>query len=159
METYSQIIVFLLSIIGILFGIALSRLAPEEMSSGKKYFLLLKRVLFAMIFAVVVFFAFKEKSFYLLSFFALFSCALFIFEFKYSYFKKDTSLRNDLKDDLKEDLKVRPLKYIGCIYYLLLFSPYFLIQNNSFRLLLASLIFLYGFPLGTLLVSSNYANK
>ncbi|MEW5896910.1 MAG: hypothetical protein AB1668_04415 [Nanoarchaeota archaeon] len=161
METYSQVLVFLLSFGGTFFGVALSRIAPEEIAPGKKYFLLLKRILFMLIFVVVIFFAFKDKSYYMLSFFALFSGALFVFEWKYSSYKENMNLKDaditlrdeivNLKDDLKEDLKLKPLKYLSCVYYLLLFSPYFLIQNDSFKLLLASLVFLYGFPLGTLL--------
>lgn len=125
----NEILMLLFSLTGIIFGLSLTYIAPEELAAGKKYFILSKRVLFVMISLVIIYYLSAGKQVqYLLLFTALLS-SLFIFDFK-------TKRRG----------------YYG-FHYLFFVLPYFLNENTAFHLILASLIFLYGLPVGSLLRS------
>lgn len=128
-ELLNNILMLLFSLAGIIFGLALTYIAPEELAAGKKYFILSKRLLFVMISLVIIYYlSVGAQVQYLLLFTALLSSA-FIFDFK-------TKRRG----------------HYG-FHYLFFVLPYFLIMDQTFHLILASLIFLYGLPVGSLLRS------
>lgn len=130
MELTTELLLPLFSLTGLLVGIALSFIAPEELTSGKKYFILLKQSLFVIISGIIIFSFLQSRQFYLPLLFTLSAAALFFFDLK---------------------LKKKKYRRYYSLHYFLFLLPYFLNHNLSFRLILVSLIFLYGFPLGTLL--------
>lgn len=123
---FNEVIFFLLSLSGIALGIALSHIAQEEIVSGKKYFHFFRRFCFVLIFAVVFGYFFHNKYFLALGLVSVLFIGLFILDFKVKH------------------------KLFLLAPYLLSWT-YFLHSSASFHLLLASLIFLYGFPAGTLM--------
>ncbi|MEK6969152.1 MAG: hypothetical protein AABW48_01865 [Nanoarchaeota archaeon] len=130
MEPFNELLLPLVSLTGLLFGIILSFIAPEELTSGKKYFMLFKQSLFVIISGIIIFSFLQSRQFYLVLLFALSAAALFFLDLK---------------------LKKKKYRRYYVLHYFLFLLPYFLNHNVSFRLILISLIFLYGFPLGTLL--------
>lgn len=130
MEPLNELLLPLFSLTGLLVGIALSFIAPEELTSGKKYFILFKQSLFVIISGIIIFSFLQSRQFYLLLLFILSAATLFFFDLK---------------------LKKKKYRRYYSLHYFLFLLPYFLNHNLSFRLILVSLIFLYGFPLGTLL--------
>lgn len=110
----------LISLTGIVFGIILAKISPEEMLPGEKYFILIKRVLF--ILTSVVIFYFTELIFAIP--FVILAVVLFVL-----------------------DLKLK-IKWLEIGNYIIFIVPYFFHFRPE---LLASLIFLYGLPAGTLL--------
>ncbi len=130
MEPINELLLPLFSLTGLLLGIILSFIAPEELVSGKKYFILFKQSLFVIISGIILFSFLQSQQFYLLLFFTLSAAALFFFDLK---------------------LKNKKYRRYYCLHYFIFLLPYFLNHNLSFRLILVSLIFLYGFPVGTLL--------
>jgi hypothetical protein len=125
MSLFSQLAVLVLALAGILCGIALSYIAPEELSVGKKYFIWLKRVLWVILLGIMSYNLFLAKENILLGIDAVLFIGLLILEF------------------LKEN------KYFYILNYALLIATYFSLPSN--QLLFTSVIFLYGFPSGTLL--------
>lgn len=123
---FNDIIFFLLSLSGIAFGIALSYIAQEEISSGMKYFHFFRRCCFVLIFTVIAIYFFQDKYFLALILISVLFIGLFII-----------------------DLKIKHKLVLLAPY--LLSSAYFLHSSTSFHLFLASLIFLYGLPVGTLM--------
>ena len=118
------------SLTGIIFGLLLAKIAPEEMEDGKKYFIFIKRLLFIIILVVVSYYFIVVGMMIYFSLFLLLMIILFILELK---------LKN---------------KKLEISNYIIFIAPYFLINQRSFHLTLASLIFLYGLPLGSLLKSA-----
>jgi hypothetical protein len=127
MNLLNQILVLLFSLTGILFGLILSLIAPEELRVGKKYFLLFKRIIFVLIFFLVNYYLYLEKNYYVLVPFTILAIVLFIIE-------------------LKQKKSIYEL-----LNYIIFVVPYFFVTENTFHLLLAVLIFLYGLTAGTLL--------
>lgn len=125
MSLFSQMVILVLSLAGILCGIALSYIAPEELSPGKKYFLSLKWLLWIgfIILSGYLFYA-RMEYFYLV---------LMVIGFLFIYILELTSLAS----------------YTIFLEYLMLIGIYFLLSGQE--LLLGSIIFLYGLPTGTLL--------
>ena len=103
----------IISFIGLLIGILLAKLSPEELKPGKKYFILLKKII---LIAIVISIIYYSK----LSLFGLFIGAFIGYFFKKEYF------------------------YFGLALVVSL-------QLTKFNILLASLIFIYSLPYGTLL--------
>ena len=122
-----SIIIFTISLLGVLLGLALSYIAPEELDEGKKYLLWLKKGLFIIIFLVVNYYFFMNDKLTLLIIFNVLAVILFVIE--WNRFKISLEISN----------------------YIFLAIAYFLHTEQNFNLILASLIFLYGFPLGSLL--------
>lgn len=116
------------SLSGIIFGMILSLISPEEMLPGKRYFILLRRTLFAAISLSIVLSLFG--NIFLSLFFLIIFTILFLSESRFNN------------------------KSFYVIHYILFIIPYFLISEQN-RSILASLIFLYGFPAGTLLRIKN----
>lgn len=110
----------LISLTGLLFGYILTYIAPEELKPGKKYFIWMKRVIFVVIVALV---AYQLLSQWLWGIsFLIIGILLFVINLK------------------KYNL------FLEIFNYLLFIIPYFFIDE---KLILASLIFLYGLPAGT----------
>ena len=120
----NEVLAILFSLTGIIFGMVLSVISPEEMLVGKKYFLLLKRTFFVLI-SLFVLYNFYTKI-YLLVLFLILSIILFVLDIKFEN------------------------KYFQVLHYILFLTPYFFIIDEN-KLVLVSLVFLYGFPSGTLL--------
>lgn len=128
MGLINEILMLLFSLIGIFVGIALTFIAPEELKTGNKYFIIFRRSLFILISLLIGFYFFQAQQFLYLSLFVLLAGILFFLDFK---------LKNNWN-------------YVS--HYLLFLMSYFLNQNINFHLILVSLIFLYGLPTGTLLM-------
>ena len=120
-----EIFLPLFSLTGILFGLILSFIAPEELTPGKKYFILLRRSLFVLA-TLLILFTFRNNLYLVLIFLAL-SAAL-----------------------LALDMKVKNI-FVSFLPYVLYLPAFFLLLEPHFRMVLVILVFLYGFPLGTLL--------
>ncbi|MBT4804748.1 hypothetical protein HON71_01105 [Candidatus Woesearchaeota archaeon] len=127
MNLLNQVLVLLFSLTGTIFGLILALIAPEELKAGKKYFILLKRTIFAIIFFLVNYYLYLAKNYYLLIPFTILAIVLFIIEF----------------------VQKKPIYEL--FNYLIFVIPYFFVMDNQFHLLLAGLIFIYGLPTGTLL--------
>jgi hypothetical protein len=128
MNTLTQIFILLISLLGFLFGIILSLIAPEELKPGKKYFFLLKHTLFLIILVNIIYFFIKQQEYLALIILTIIYLTFIIIQFK---------PRNN---------------YWEIPNYLIFLVPYFLLnQNPTFQLLQTTLIFLYGFPAGTIL--------
>ena len=80
MNLLNQILALLFSLTGILFGIMLSLIAPEELRVGKKYFVLFKRIIFVTIFILANYYLYLEKNYYVLIPFTVLAIILFIIE-------------------------------------------------------------------------------
>lgn len=115
----------LIALTGILFGLVLTWIAPEELKPGRKYFLLANKVLFWGIVFTVLFFSFKTNLILLITIFII-AAALFVIKLK-----KNSQL-------------------LEIPTYLIFIAPYFIIAEQTFQLILASLLFLYGLLVGTL---------
>lgn len=110
----------LVSFLGLFMGMALAFIAPEELKAGRKNFVLFTRIIFAVILAL------------LLLYFNIHW--LFVFLFVVGYFALDYNYRIDER-------------YV----YALMAAVFILSAGNTTLLILeASLIFMYGFPAGTL---------
>lgn len=125
MTLLTQTLIILSSLTGFLFGMILSLIAPEELKPGKKYFLLIKRILFFLLFFTINFFFYQSNQYIYLVIFTIFALNLFVIE-----------LRNKSI-------------YYEAFNYAIFIIPYFL-TSSSFHILLPSLLFLYGLPAGTL---------
>lgn len=108
---------------GILFGVVLAYIAPEEVNPGKKYLLWLKRIMLLLIASSLVYnYILMSKLIYLV----LSSLILinFVLELKFKN------------------------KWLELCHYLMFIVSYVSLPSS----LLATLIFLYGLPTGTILV-------
>ncbi len=128
------ILPLLLSLTGLLGGIALSFIAPEEMKPGWKYFQIAKLSLFIVLAGVISYSLWSIQNFVGLGIFGAIAIIIFILNFK-----------------LKS-------AWMEIINYLLFITPYFF-QSDQFQIITASLLFLYGLPAGTLLWKMNYETK
>ncbi len=133
-----EILVLLISLAGIIFGLVLSYLAPEEFSSGKRYFLFLKRVLLGIILIFVNYTFLTSSNYLIMSIFTVFMVGLFVLEM--NWFKISLA---------KSQQIVEISNYLIFIFF------YFFLAEQQSQLVLASLIFLYGLPAGTLLRKIN----
>ncbi|HIG93457.1 TPA: hypothetical protein HA234_04640 [Candidatus Woesearchaeota archaeon] len=117
----------ILAFSGILLGLVLSHLASEELVPGRHYLLLAKRTLFILAILSVSYFLYPIKDFWFILLLIFISGLLLALTIRYHQLW----------------LEIPP--------YLLLVSIYLLYPDATVRLLLASLLFLYGLPLGALL--------
>jgi hypothetical protein len=122
-----MIYLILLTLVGILCGFLLALIAPEELKPGRKYFHVLKGGLFFSIVSIGTYALIPQYSLLVLIpviFFVLF------------YFFKEYKLKNN---------------WLDLAYYPIFIIPMFLTTNLTLQILIATAVFLYGFPLGTLL--------
>jgi len=116
----------LLTLVGLLCGFLLALIAPEELVPGRKYFLLLKHFFFLVIATLLLY---ALVPIYLYAFIPV----LLVISF---YLLNEIKLKNPLFD---------------LAYYPFFLLPFFVIADPVLQIILATAIFLYGFPLGTLL--------
>ncbi len=129
-----MILPLLLSLTGIIAGIALSFIAPEELKPGWKYFRMVKLGLFIVLAGVIGYSFWSRQNFIGVGIFAVLAIILFIINLKFRQ------------------------RWLELINYLLFITPYFF-QSDQFQIMTASVIFLYGLPAGTLLWKMNYETK
>ena len=110
------------SFLGLLIGVMLVKIAPEEQKPLKRYFILARRVLLLMIFIFAMFYYFNN-NFYILTLIAYFVFLLFI-DYK-------------IKDLLKNSIVV--YTFLGILFFL---SS----KNANLFAIESSLILLYGKP-------------
>ncbi|MDP3698510.1 MAG: hypothetical protein Q8R47_02900 [Nanoarchaeota archaeon] len=122
-ELISNLLIPFFSLSGLLAGVFLSSLAQEELPAGKKYFILFYRFLFIFLSMLVSYFAYSRFPI-LTAAYLLFSVIL-----------------------ITADLR-KPSSYLFYAHYLFFLIGYFL---SGKQLLVATLLFLYGLPIGTLL--------
>lgn len=116
MEFISYFLAAVVCFLGLIFGAFLAFIAPEELEKGRKYFIILRNVLLALIFIFMIYF---WRSYWIV---VIFVALLLLNLFKLEY----TS------------------------YMLLAIVLYISSKNIGFFLTESLLIFLYGFPTGTL---------
>ena len=122
-----------IALTGLLFGVLLANIAPEELVPGRKYFILLQRLLAGIIVVIAVYALIQASEFLLLGVFSILVVTMVFLDI--------TTLDNPLSK-----LWTR----LG--FYGILAIPYVASSNQAFQLLLARLLFVYGLPVGTLLV-------
>lgn len=129
MEAVNQFLGLAVIFAGIIMGSIVALIAKEELKSGRKYFLALEKFMIAGILLLSIFFA--QHTVLKIVFAAI---LVYLFVFKFSF--------NDI------------------IIYLLFGFIYFIFANNfNILILLSSLMFLYGFPAGTMTVCENYSKS
>ena len=124
----------IISFLGLLMGMVLIRIAPEEQKPLEKYFILYRRILLLMIFAFLLFYYFK--NFFIFFTLAVFSIFILLVEFK---------TRNLLRKSM--------LAYaiLGILFFLS-------IQNINIFIIESSLILLYGMPTASLVCKRKEKN-
>src|SRR3989338_2026847 len=123
-----------LALTGILGGIALSFIAPEELKSGWKYFQMAKFSLFVILIGVIGYSFWMAQNLIGGGIFVIFALILFILNLRFKY------------------------KWLEIVNYALFIIPYFFL-SGPYQLLIASMLFLYGLPVGTLLWNLNNETK
>jgi len=136
MVFFLNILMLLFAFSGFFFGFLLSFLAPEEIKPGKKYFLFLKEALFLLI-SLYAFLTFLYFKFYYFIFLPLIYLSLLFF-----FIKKQ-------KPFLRESFNYL---FFASLYFLFLVY----LNPSSLSLLFLALIFLYGFPAGTLIRAKHF---
>ena len=126
----TNLIVFL----GLIIGIILAYIAKEELKDGKKHFILLQNVLLTLILFFLLFF-------YKINLILNIGISLAVFLSLYFYLNT---------------LKKQMIKYID--YGLLGIFFYYASNNINLFLLQSALIFIYGFPAGSLLINIKKRN-
>ena len=116
----------LLSLIGIILGIVLARIAKEELNLGKPYLILFKNVLFLIISIVTVYFLYQISITISVVLLVVLIFLLTFMLIKYS-------------------------PYLEIAVYLFFMTPFILIENQTYILSATSLLFIYGFPVGSLI--------
>ena len=124
----------IISFLGLLIGILLVKIAPEEQNPYRRYFSLLKRILLLMIFAFLIFF-YLDKWLYIVSLAAYFLFLLFIEHSKIDLLKKSMITYSAL----------------GVLFYL----SY---KNTNLFAIESSLILFYGLPDASLLYRKKEKN-
>lgn len=119
----STVLIPLFSLSGILAGLALSYLAQEEIAAGKKYFIMMYRMIFILLLLSITYFL----SFRMILIFV--ACGIVLSALDFIGFKKY-------------------FKSMFIIHYLFFLSGYFI---SGQQLIIAAILFLYGLPIGTLL--------
>jgi|SRR3989344_695051 len=117
----------LFALAGLLLGVVLSYIAPEELKAGKTYFILLKRIIFLLMVLLAGYYLWIDGKIIYVAGELLFAAPLFWWELR------------------------RKNKILEIGVYIFSIGAYLLISNNNYGLILTVLVFLYGLPAGTLL--------
>ncbi|MFH1276117.1 MAG: hypothetical protein ABIH82_03320 [Candidatus Woesearchaeota archaeon] len=120
-----MILELLMGLTGLFFGVILSIIAEEEIIPGKKYFYLLKRIMFCVI-SISIVYLFRSNLFLMIIFIIL-SIILFILELKLNNY------------------------FVEIFNYIFFILAYILNTKQDLYTIFATLIFIYGFPVGTLI--------
>jgi len=130
--------------IGIVLGIALAYIAKEEIDVGRNYFIIIKDLIAIMILAVIM----KMLGFYAIVVVAVPILALI--GLLYIQYRK------------KSNKKAKPCKQaiIRAITYALMGIAFYISSKEMpYLIIISSLVFLYGFPEGTLATDFKKPNK
>ncbi len=119
----SSLIIPLVSLSGLLGGIALYYLAREEVSAGRHYFVLVYRFIF-ILFSGFILYNLSFRSIPLTWLYFIISAMLFVADI------------------------IRSRSWFFVVHYLFFFAGYFLTDR---LLMVAVIMYLYGLPVGTLL--------
>tara|TARA_Y100000310_G_scaffold317846_1_gene371176 strand:+ start:2196 stop:2567 length:372 start_codon:yes stop_codon:yes gene_type:complete len=115
-----MIVVILAALLGLITGLALAWIAPEELAPGKKYFVGLKYAVFII---TVIFILFNLSSwFHRILFFILVGAVIIVTE------------------------KTHNICYQAFTYLLFITASFFILEH----LVLSVLLFIYGLPIGSL---------
>ncbi len=125
MSLFSQLGMLGIGLSGILFGIALSYIAPEELQSGKKYFLFLRGMFYVLFVLITGYFIWPVMTL------------------------MGILIQLILIGGLILRWKTRALKFEPLIY-LTFIACFLLVTNANYYPIAATLIFIYGLPVGTL---------
>ena len=131
MDFINSILVILASFSGLAIGYALAVISQEEMKKGRKYFLIMEKVFRLLVFVPALYITFLNYGWL---YFILFLIGGFI-----SFFVENITLL--------------------LFYFLSFFMISLAAKEPSFHLVQASLIFLYGFPAGSLLRIRSFSLK
>jgi hypothetical protein len=126
MNLLITILTLIVSYMGIIFGFILALIAPEELRVGKKLFKIGKWAMFGVIFLLGNYYLSLFSSFVIMSVFSVLMIIMFVLELIYN--KKSYELFN----------------------YIIFTIPYVVIADDTFHLIFASTIFVYGLVVGTL---------
>ena len=133
MDFINYLIISLISFFGLILGIILVLIAPEEQKTGKKYFILLQDLFF--ILSITLF----------LSFFRVNIIFIFFVMLLFIIIRLKIKIRNNFK---KAEL----------MYLILAFIFFLSLRNIDLFLIESVLIFLFGMPTGSLLFSKRKRN-
>jgi len=132
MELINYLLAGLISFFGLIFGMILVSIAPEEQKPGRKYFILLQNLFF--ILSAVFFLIFLELN----AIFIFLAVVLLIV-----YFLK---------------VKVENVKRSQSMYLILAVIFFLSLRSSNLFLIEAVLIFLFGMPTGSLLFNRKKKN-
>ena len=124
MSVLTSVLMYIFALLGIGAGMILAYLAPEEIEGGKKFFIWLRRILVVIAAGVVMYYAWIASKF---MFGGVFAIVTFVY--------------------LSLDWK-RGGEWFSLLLYVIFAIAYFMLPMS--QLLLASTLFLYGLPTGTL---------
>ena len=127
MNTLITILTLVVSYLGIVFGYILALIAPEELRAGRNLFKIGKFVMFLVVFLLVNYYLYLFSSFVMLGVFSTLMIIMFVLELV--YMKRIYELFN----------------------YVIFTIPYIIIGDDTFRLVFASVLFVYGLVAGTLI--------
>jgi hypothetical protein len=121
----NQFLIILLSVLGILGGYALTKIAPEELKPGRRYFLFADKVLILFVFIPIIYFSFITPGLKTLSIVLIVTAFIFA---------------------LGKFSKARLI----LLYIVFILLEIFLNREQTLFLTTASVIFVYGLVAGTL---------
>ena len=135
MQFINYFFISIISFLGLLIGIILVKIAPEEQKPLQKYFILLRKILLLLIFIFIIFYYFSDFYYFILL--IVFFIFLLFVEYKI----------NDL-------FKKSIINYIilGILFYLSL-------KNTNLFAIESSFILLYGLPTASLLYNKKEKNQ
>lgn len=129
-----NIIPLLFALTGIIAGIALSFIALEELKPGWKYFRIGKLSLFVILAGLMGYSFWMMHNFIGISVFAVAAIILFILNLKFYH------------------------PWLEFCNYALFIALYFY-QSEQYQLLIASILFIYGLPAGTIIWNTTYETE
>ncbi len=131
MPILNQLLTLLFSLTGILFGMILAKIALEELTPGKRYFRLMKEILLYGIILFSIFLFIYQKQYWWIII-PIIYLALYL-------------------------LKIRKIKLLSLeisnysFFIILSLIGVLFLTENQLQIIVPVLIFIYGFPSGTLL--------
>ncbi len=133
MSLLTNILMLLISLAGFPIGFILSVISPEELRPGKKYFILIQRILFGLIFVFSVYF-FVYLKHYNLIWVPFIFLGLFLMTIR--------------KKVLKDHFYLKEIS--NYLFFIIMYLFVITLNGQNFKLILLSLMFLYGLPSGSL---------
>lgn len=122
-----ELLMLLFACTGIVFGVILAMIAPEELQVGKKYFKIIKKTLFVLLFFIINYSFYVSSQYILLILFSIITIVLFVIEL------------------------TKWKQVYEIINYILFLVPFFFVGGIENKMILATIIFIYGLPTGTMI--------